>query len=66
MPFHLHYKVASFPRWREPNSHSIGINYRCLKNRCPELGSRLRGNNAEFWVIKAIGEAIEGITHLSP
>jgi len=30
------------------------------------LGSRLRGNDAEFWVIKAIGEAIEGITHLSP
>jgi hypothetical protein len=29
----------------QPNSHSIGTNYRCCESGGQELGSRLRGND---------------------
>jgi hypothetical protein len=44
----------------QPNSHSIGTNYRCCEGGCQELGSRLRGSDEEFWAIQAIGESYSG------
>jgi hypothetical protein len=44
----------------QPNSHSIGTNYRCCESGGQELGSRLRGSDEEFWAIQAIGGSYLG------